>query len=99
VQALICDSCENPIENMNNRVEVLIITEEPIADPRLDLCMECGADVLRSNKVKRGQAKAKQRIENWMPPIVTRNPTGDPPDDYRPQLGDGDAPVTKDAIT
>lgn len=94
-QALICDSCEQPIVDRNNRLEVIIVTSAPIADPRLDLCADCGEDVINSTKVKRGCTKAMEKIENWMPPVERDNPTGDPVAEYTPQLGDSDAPVSE----
>jgi hypothetical protein len=76
---------------MNNRLQVLVYTEEQIADPQLDLCADCGSDVLKSSKVQRGRATARKRIENWRTPVKPKNPTGAPVDDYRPQVGGGAA--------
>lgn len=90
--ALICDSCEEPIIDMNDRVSILVYTHEPIADPQLDLCGKCSKELRLNNKVKGAQTKAMERIKNWMPPVEQENPTGDPPDSYKPQLGDGNAP-------
>lgn len=89
--ALICDSCDKPITDLNDRVSILVYTAEAIADPQLDLCGQCG-DALRSDaKVKKARERAMKRIKNWRAPAVPASPTGAPPDDYEPQLGDGPA--------
>jgi len=73
-QALICDSCEKPITDMNDRAQVILFTDEPIADPQLDLCGDCCKDIWKSTKVKRGQEKAKERIRKSMPEVYTTTP-------------------------
>ncbi|HET7110117.1 MAG TPA: hypothetical protein VFI41_04555 [Gemmatimonadales bacterium] len=90
---VICDSCEKPIEDMSNRVQILIFTTEPIADPQLDLCGKCGENLRKDTKVVRAKEKAMKKIAAWMPAAEPVDATDEPDLDYEPQVGVSNAPV------
>lgn len=61
MQGMICDSCELPIQDMSNRVQILIYTTEPVADPQIDLCLDCAANLKKDAKLKKGVQNARAR--------------------------------------
>lgn len=94
--ALMCDSCGKEITDLNNRVQVLIFTTEPIADPQVDLCAICGDDVINSPQVERGQSNAKARIAQMMAPVIPASPEID---GVHPETGEYlDMPIPMKAV-
>lgn len=87
--SLLCDHCSQEVER-DNRVQMIIFTTVPIADPQIDLCMDCATPLLNNPAVKSAHAKAQEQVEQDLraryPEPVNPDPEL-PPDTYEQQGG------------